>query len=297
MKKNRRKGRKKSNSSRWLLLLASLAILAFGASFAYLLYSDRDQPKPRAEKATPSVPGTVKKIDPPLPLPRDRKDVPRRYMALVIDDIGYDRAAVDALLSLNIPVTFGVLPHCPHSVASARKAHEAGHEVLLHLPMEPMGYPDTDPGEGALLVDMTKREILNMLESNLRSVPHASGVNNHMGSRFMEHEDKLIVVFKELKKKDLFFLDSLTSPTTQGKSAAKIASVDYITRDVFLDNSRNKEETFKVLMDLVNTNDRWTKLVVIGHPYPSTLRALERALPYFAANGIEAVPLSRIIER
>lgn len=253
-----------------------------------------DQPEPRAERTAPPVPGDVQKIDPP---PQVHEDVPRRLMALVIDDIGYDMVAVDALLSLNIPLTFGVLPHCPYSSASARRAHEAGHEVILHLPMEPLGHPETDPGEGALLVDMTKREMLNTLESNLRSVPHVSGVNNHMGSRFMEHEDKLIVVFRELKKRGYFFLDSLTSPTTKGKSAANTVSIDYITRDVFLDNSRNKEETFKVLMELVYTNNRWTKLVVIGHPYPSTLRALERALPHFAANGIETVPVSRIIER
>lgn len=297
MKRNKRKGRKKSGSSRWLLLLASLALLVFGASLAYIPYSERDQPKPRVEKTEPSVLGTTKKIVPPLPPPRVHKDVPKRYMALVIDDIGYDTAAVDALLSLDIPITFGVLPHCPYSVASARKVHAAGHEVILHLPMEPIGYPDTDPGEGALLVDMTKGEILNVLESSLQAVPHVSGVNNHMGSHFMEHEDKLITLFRELKKRGLFFLDSLTAPTTQGRSAAKITSVDYITRDVFLDNSRNKEDTFKVLMKLLDSNNHWTTLVVIGHPYPSSLRALERALPYLAASNIEVVSLSNIIER
>jgi len=294
VKKNSRKRRKKSGSFTRLHLLSLLVILAFGISFAFFLYSHREQPEPPVERTGPSVSGDIKKIDPP---PRAREDAPRRFMALVIDDIGYDMTAVDTLLALNIPITFSVLPHCPYSAVSARRAHEAGHEVILHLPMEPLGYPDADPGEGALLVGMTRREILKTVESNLRSVPYISGVNNHMGSRFMEHEDKLIAIFSELKKRRLFFLDSLTSPTTKGRSAANTVAIDYITRDIFLDNSRNREDTFKALLKLLDMDNHWTTLVVIGHPYPSTLEALERALPYFAESDIETVPLSHIINR
>ena len=113
----------------------------------------------------------------------------------------------------------------------------------------------------------------------------------------MEHEAKLIAIFSELKKRRLFFLDSLTSPTTKGRSAANTVAIDYITRDIFLDNSRNREDTFKALLKLLDMDNHWTTLVVIGHPYPSTLEALERALPYFAESDIETVPLSHIINR
>jgi len=252
---------------------------------------------------------TVNPVPSPLEIPypdpvweRSKKPPTERVrptagqLAIVIDDIGYDLSIVDDLLSLNVPITFGVLPFCPYSEQSAVRAHVAGHEVILHLPMEPHERPGKNPGDGALLTDMTDREIKARLRENLRSVPYASGVNNHMGSRFMEEGDKLFIVFSELKKRDMYFLDSLTTEHSRAKETAAAAGIKLITRDIFLDNGKNEAETLVVLQNILDKNDNWNRLILIGHPYESTTEAIRKIIPEFKKRGIELVYLSQMVE-
>ena len=119
------------------------------------------------------------------------RKVERKKIAILIDDIGYDPGALRRLLAIEAPLAFSVLPRIPHSRSSAEAVHRAGREVLLHLPMEPHGYPDRNPGAGLLFASMTAREIRKTLEEDMKSVPHAEGVNNHMGSKFMEEREPL----------------------------------------------------------------------------------------------------------
>ncbi|MDD5475206.1 MAG: divergent polysaccharide deacetylase family protein [Syntrophales bacterium] len=297
MKKNKRRRRKKTYPFLWILALSLLLVLLIGTSIVYFLHSEKEKQLPVAEKPVATVQtiprAVIKKIAPP-PV---TDIVPKKHMAIVIDDIGYDTETMEKLLSFGVPITFGVLPHCPHSYESAVKAHTAGHDVILHLPMEPVGYPEKNPGEGALLVSMTNEEIRQVLKKNMQSVPHISGVNNHMGSRFMEDKEKLIVVFSELQKQGLYFMDSFTTHLTKGKKAAMAANIDYIQRDIFIDNSGNQDETFSILIEIIDNVDRWNRLVVIGHPYWSTLWAIERTIPYFLEQEIELVPLSFFVDR
>ena len=104
-------------------------------------------------------------------------------------------------MRIEAPIAFAILPYTPHAREAARLLHAAGKEILLHLPMEPRSYPAENPGAGALFVDMDEGEIRRQIEADLAAVPYVSGVNNHMGSRFMEDEAGLAVVMEELRKK------------------------------------------------------------------------------------------------
>ncbi|OPY93090.1 MAG: Divergent polysaccharide deacetylase [Syntrophaceae bacterium PtaU1.Bin231] len=220
--------------------------------------------------------------------------VSRKRLAIIMDDIGQDLKAVEELLRTGAPITFSILPHCTYSRISAEKIHRAGREILLHLPMEPHGFPEVDPGKGALLVGMDPARIRRELSADLEAVPYVSGVNNHMGSKFMEDGPKLRVVFDQLKKKGLFFVDSGTTANSRAREVAEAAGLRLISRDAFLDHGNDPDQTCRELMRLASGNGDWERKVVIAHPYPGTVEALKKFVRKVNPEKIEIVPVSSI---
>lgn len=216
-------------------------------------------------------------------------------MAIVIDDIGYDMKPVRELLAINENITFAVLPLLAHSREAAETLHRAHREILLHLPMEPLSYPKEKPGRGALFTDMNDEEILFQLQRNVDSVPYASGVNNHMGSKFMADEEKLTLVFRELKKKNLFFIDSRTTRDSKTEAAAHKARLTVMSRKIFLDNERDTSKIYQILMEAARSSDGNSPLIVIGHPYPETIQAVREAGKVCREQGIMIVPVSALL--
>jgi len=269
-----------------LIWFGLFIILVVTASCGYLIYHDvvveRDADKERQTEIAP-----------------DRK-VPHaleaRKVAIIIDDIGYDPSPVAKILTLDAPVTLAILPHCPYSFESAMKAHNAGKEVMLHLPMEPCNYPEKNPGDGALLTDMSAADICRQLERNLTSVPYARGVNNHMGSKFMQDEEKLEVVFRKLQRNNLFFIDSYTTNGTKGKQIAGRLGLKFAGRDVFIDNNSNFTDTLAIFQTMIDKRNNWHTLIFIGHPYESTVRALTKAIPMLRTHNIDIVTVSELAE-
>ncbi|MEJ5358422.1 MAG: divergent polysaccharide deacetylase family protein, partial [Desulfobacterales bacterium] len=214
-------------------------------------------------------------------------------VALIIDDIGYDRPLAEKLIALEAPLTFSVLPHSPHQKALARLAHERGREVLLHLPMEPLEYPAIQPGPGALLSSMTPDQLLEEVERNLQAVPYVRGVNNHMGSRLTADPDRMNQVFSVLRRHGLFFVDSRTTEESACSSAARLFQVPFARRDVFLDHRPEPEFIRRQMAALVRQARRQGEAIAIAHPHPATYEVLREELPRLKAE-IEFVPASRL---
>jgi uncharacterized protein len=221
--------------------------------------------------------------------------LPSRRVAIIIDDIGNDLKPVNELLKINADLTFAVLPLCPHTREAAEMFHRAHRETLLHLPMEPVSYPREKPGNGALFTDMNDEELISQLEKDIASVPHVTGVNNHMGSKFMMDERKLTLIFKELKKNNLFFVDSRTSPNTKAFIAAKKVGLRAAARKVFLDNSRDYNEIYNSLINIVKKDGDALPLILIGHPHPETIRAISDAVKVLREKRVSIVPVSQIV--
>jgi polysaccharide deacetylase 2 family uncharacterized protein YibQ len=256
--------------------------------------TEREEGPPRSQ--APTSKGLEKKEEaesPPVAARREEK----KKVAILIDDIGYDPGALKRLLALEVPIAFSVLPNTPHARSSAEAIHRAGKEVLLHVPMEPHGYPDHDPGQGALFVSMTAPDIRRTLEKELRSVPHAEGANNHMGSKFMEEREPLRVVFSLLHERGLYFVDSVTTDASVAGALARETGLRFATRDHFIDDTEDRNRARTHLEKLLATRDRWDGLLLIGHPYPETVSALEEMLPRFRSQGIAIVPLSIMVGR
>ena len=230
-------------------------------------------------------------VAPPKPLPS------RPRIAIVVDDLGLDKQVAEELLRLEAPLTFSILPFQPHSRRIAKLAHAQGKEIILHLPMEPRGFPLKDPGEGGLFVTMGEtKELARQLKKDLDAVPYISGANNHMGSRFMEHEAVVRVVLKELKNRGLFFLDSGTTDRSMGHQVARELSLKTAARDVFLDNETGPKDMEAQLNQLMRIARSRGKAIGIGHPYPTTVAALKRMIAKIQKAGIKIVPLSQVLD-
>jgi hypothetical protein len=213
------------------------------------------------------------------PAHRSRRSTqkPGAALAIVIDDMGQSVREGMFLADLNVPVTFSILPYNPRAGEVADLAHRRGLEVLIHLPMEPRGYPETaDPGPGALFTSMNSQTIRTLVTRALKRVPHASGANNHMGSRFTESGPGMDAVLAELAGHHLFFLDSVTTPHSRGKRASQRAHVPYIRRNIFLDNVQDPQAIIFQLKKAETLARRNGAAVAIGHPYPETLQALRQ---------------------
>jgi len=219
-----------------------------------------------------------------------------RQIAVIIDDIGFDLRLVEELARIRAPLAFAVLPYAPHAAEAARLLHRAGKEILLHLPMEPRSYPSEDPGAGALFTNMDAGEIRRQIEANLSAVPYATGVNNHMGSLFMENEAGLSVVMEELAKRGLFFVDSRTTPNTLGRETAARAGVRFAERSVFIDHHRGYTAALANLTQPRRLDwEKGTPLLLVGHPHDETIRALREAQHRWYEEEVQVIPISAFI--
>jgi len=297
----KRRKKRRSAGSPWKRASLILLVACITGLIALWLLPDGDRPgpgktpAPKPQAAVGKAPDAAAK-DPTGPEPAGKRERGGKTVAILIDDIGYDPEALRRLLAVEAPLAFSVLPHTPHARSSAEAIHRAGREVLLHLPMEPHGWPDRDPGRGALFASMTEREIRQTLLENLKSVPHARGANNHMGSKLMEERDPIRAVFRVLQEKGLYFVDSLTTEASVGPALAAEGSLRFARRDFFIDDAVDRSRAAIHLEKLLDPRETWSELLLIGHPYPETVSALEETIPRFRAAGIRVVPLSDLVD-
>ncbi len=254
---------------------------------AYEVFPEKTTAPKNGESETlhAALPPTAPELPPGRKLPR---------VAIIIDDLGYDRTLAEKLIGLNAPFTLAILPHSPYTDAIARMAQARGLELMLHLPMEPVEYPDINPGPGALVMRMGPEELLRVLEEDLDAVPHIKGVNNHMGSRLTASSEQMHQVFSVLKKRGLYFVDSRTTDESICKAAARLFLLPFAQRDVFIDHHQDSAFIRKQLRELVRIASRRGEAVGIAHPHPSTYAILKEELPALRQQ-VEIVPASALV--
>jgi len=229
-----------------------------------------------------------------LPLAGISKGVAERSkVAIIIDDMGYNTKALNYVSEIKVPLTLAVLPQLPFSQRVAQEGHIMGHEIILHLPLEPEEEIEC-LGPGAILLEAGPEKIENILDKNLRTVPHCRGLNNHAGSRFTKDTQKMKVLLEAMKKRDLFFVDSLVTPESCGFSLAIELDVPTASRDIFLDNIKEEEYILNQLKELIVISHRTGKAIGIGHPSPITLQVLKKNLHLFAED-VEFVHVSQLL--
>lgn len=220
----------------------------------------------------------------------------RPRIAIIMDDMGMNRRYWDDIFSFKFPITLSVFPHRPFSVEVATLAHDSGMEVMLHIPMEPIEYPEKDPGMGALFTFMSEEEIIDTLLSDLSSVPYISGVNNHMGSYFTQDDRRLEIVLEEVNKLGLFFVDSKTTSLTRAFDVAIDLGVPAFERTVFLDNDRTVKKIKKRIVELIEKAKRNGGALGICHPYPETIEALKEMEDELLNSNVDIITVNELIE-
>ncbi len=201
------------------------------------------------------------------------KDSSLPKVAIIIDDMGFNNEIGTQLLELHMNLTFSFLPSAPFTAELEEKAYQAGRCIFLHLPMEPKG-KEWDPGPGALLLGQSKVEQKKLFEQNLMAVPHAVGVNNHMGSLYTENREAMENLMKLIGEQGLYFIDSFTSSASKGLLAARAAGIPSARRHIFLDNVHSRDKVCGQLQQLVLHAEKNGWAVGIGHPNEATLEAL-----------------------
>jgi polysaccharide deacetylase 2 family uncharacterized protein YibQ len=218
-------------------------------------------------------------VVPPPPITRIKPVTNGIPVAIIIDDVGYDRHMADGFLALDVPLTFSVLPQGPFNHSIIDHALKNDVEIMLHLPMEPSNYPSVNPGPGALLSSMSPDELIAQLNSNLDRVPGVKGVNNHMGSKLTASSEKMRQIFTILKKRDLFFVDSRTTADTMCRPSAEMLHLPFAERDVFIDHEQTRGFVRKQLKLLKKRAKQQGYAIGIAHPHPITLEVLKEMLP------------------
>lgn len=216
-------------------------------------------------------------------------------IALIVDDIGYSVRRLERFLRLELPLTFAVLPRLVHSGTCAAAAARAGHQLLLHQPMQPMR-PRFDPGPGALYVGDAPERLDRVLRGNIDSLPQAVGVNNHMGSLFTGSQPEIRQALEVIRDQDLFFIDSLTSHRSQAYQTACGLGMPCSRRNVFLDNRVEVPCILAQLERLTAVARRGGTALAIGHPHPETAEAIGRFAPRWKRQGIRLVHASDLLE-
>ena len=223
------------------------------------------------------------------------RDLKRPLVAIVIDDVGLDRPRSMRAWELPGPLTMSFLPYARDLREQTRAARARGHELMLHLPMEPTGR--NDPGPGALLLSHRDPELERRLAAALDSFDGYVGANNHMGSRFTAHRPGMEVALRHFKARGLLFLDSRTSAQTVGDQIAQEIGLPSVTRHVFLDD----DDSLPAVRARLAETERLAKtqgfVVAIGHPHESTLQALSEWLPRAAERGLALAPISAVLRK
>jgi len=221
--------------------------------------------------------------------------VGRPMIAIVIDDMGPNQKNARRAMTMPAPLTLSFLPYADDLTPMVTRARANGHEVLLHLPMEPKNGKVHSPGPNSLMTNLQNGELTRRLIWNLERFKGYVGINNHMGSRFTSDANALAPVMAELRARGLLFLDSRTTTQSAGRRVAKQTGVPYGRRDIFLDNERSATQVAAQLREVEAVARQNGIAIAIGHPHDQTLDALEQWIGDLEQRGFVLVPVSAVV--
>lgn len=223
-----------------------------------------------------------------------------RKVAVIIDDLGNGMEGTEEILNLPIKLTVAVMPFLETTQEDARRAHERGHDVIIHMPMEPkQGKPEW-LGPGAILTSMSDEEIRKRVEAAIDQVPYAVGMNNHMGSKVTEDERVMSVVLQVCRERGLFFIDSRTNYRSAVPRLSEAMGLPRLENNIFLDDVGSEAHVTKQLRQVLNMLKKGERnsCVTIGHvgiQGKKTAAALKKNIPILQSEGVEFIGTSELV--
>jgi polysaccharide deacetylase 2 family uncharacterized protein YibQ len=216
-------------------------------------------------------------------------------IAIIIDDLGYDKQLGQRSIDLPGKITVSILPDTPHARDLAYQAHAQDRDILVHLPMQAQNH--NHGHERHLHSEMPKDEFITHLRSQLASIPFAAGVNNHKGSLLTTMPSAMEWLMLELKQWDIYYVDSRTTAATVAAPIARTHGLAYAERDVFLDHQLNRNYLENQFARLIGKAKKNGQAIAIAHPHELTLSFLEEMLPTLAEHNIELVYVKQLTQK
>lgn len=257
---------------------------------------------------TPTVPQTqpqspqpeiTETVTPPVMLPElEPFPIPdaagNPVITFVFDDGGHNLNQLQKILDLPFPVSVAVLPKLAYSKESARRVRASGKQLLLHQPMETLGNNAT-LGEGAIMASMSGQDARTVLLQNISEIAPVAGINNHEGSKVSENQFLMETVLLELKRQNIFYLDSRTTSQTRAPQAALELGIEIFERDIFLDNVQTRENILKEIEKGVKIANIKGKSIMIGHVWSADIlpEILEEVVPLLMLRGYRIEVLNK----
>lgn len=253
------------------------------------------------------IPNTIDKMitnPADLNIQKQIKPAPLKYpnipgkgrVAIIIDDMGMNRKNSFEVIELPKPLTLAFLPYAPKLQEITKQAKKAGHELLVHVPMQPIDR-SIDPGPMELRDDMSAHSFETSLEKNMAAFDGYVGINNHMGSKLTQDQQSMDRIMNYLKVHDLIFIDSVTTPHSVAANSAAAHGLEYNQRDVFLDHEDNDAYVQQALYEIEKIAKRRGYAIAIGHPKETTIRQLEAWIPTLKDKGLTLVPVSMLTKK
>lgn len=316
-----KRNRKQPSGSRTAALVLLLLIIGAVGCYFFISWQNKPavqtQPKTEISPGKPIVPADSNIPTPPTatlpPSLKGQKDYSSATqttvtkkpgivigasgrLAIIIDDMGSSLSEARLLAAIKVPLTFAIIPGLRVDKEVAVYAANNKIETMIHVPMQPKGWPERRLEANGLLVAMDNVELQERVSGFAKQFPRAVGVNNHMGSEFTEHEEQVIAVLQTLKKNNLFFVDSVTSPESVGLKVAQRLGIRSARRNVFLDNEQEQGYILGQLNQAVRLARKNGSAIAICHPHPVTIATLAAALPALAGQGVTLVPVSQLVK-
>jgi polysaccharide deacetylase 2 family uncharacterized protein YibQ len=259
------------------------------------------EPEPAPEAAAPiPVPEASPAVTAPaVPVPAWQAfAVPARpgkaLVAVIIDDMGVDQRRSARVAQLPGPLTLSYMTYAPHAAEQSAAAHARGHELMMHMPMQPLA--SLDAGPDVLSEQLPPAELHRRVEADLDRFPGFVGINNHMGSKFTAWQPGMRIVMQSLHERGLLFIDSMTTAKSVGMAEARAAGVPTARRNIFLDDVDDQASVAAQLTKAEQQAKSAGSVIVIGHPHDGTIGALAAWLPGLEKKGITLVPVTAVVK-
>lgn len=301
---------KKNQKLGLLVFFGAVALVCIFVKTRLPVVHEKPRPKKVAYAAMPAPVSVTPRIPSPVAVPTVtappfvkkagafkigrtlRSNSPK--MVIVLDDVGHTTENLELLRSLGNQVTYAILPFLKHSAFFDQFSFQTGAEVILHMPLE--STQGTIPGPGLILTSMSDQAAVDVLRRSLASVPHAQGVNNHMGSKGSADIQLMTLLLREMKNSGLFFLDSMTTPKSVARTVS--SSLNFpstLKRDVFLDNTDTQDAVRNEVRKLAETARLNGYAVGIGHYRYNTMKVLNEEIPRLKKQGYEFISLQELL--
>jgi polysaccharide deacetylase 2 family uncharacterized protein YibQ len=220
--------------------------------------------------------------------------------AIIIDDFGGNVKGVDSFLSGDLPITVAIMPFMEQSTEQAARAHQSGLEVMIHLPMEPKKGKASWLGPNAITSDLSDEEVRKRVVEAIKNVPHAKGINNHMGSKIVEDERIMKVILEVAAEHNLYVVDSGTSSKSVIPKLANEYGIPYAVRNIFLDDTHSsRQQVQKQMLSFLKIAKKNKKAIAIGHvgvKGSETFTGIQNTLDLFTKERVEIVPMSHLLD-